>query len=96
MIISFGNKATEDIYNGVISKAARRVPHSIWDVVCRKLDMLNAANDLRDLKSPISNRLEKLKGKLSGYYSIRINDQYRIVFQWNNINAEQVLIKDYH
>ena len=96
VIISFGDKATEDIYNGVNSKAARKIPGAILPVAQRKLDMLNAAYELIDLKIPPSNRLEKLKGNLSGSYSIRINEKYRIVFAWSAHNAHNVIIIDYH
>jgi proteic killer suppression protein len=96
MIISFGDKATEDIYNGLSSRVARRIPEFIWRIACRKLDMVNAARELRDLRVPPANKLEKLRGKLSGYYSIRVNEQYRIIFLWNNQNAESVMITDYH
>jgi proteic killer suppression protein len=96
MILSFGDKATEDIYNGLDSKTERSIPVTIWKAARRKLDMLNAARELKDLRSPPSNKLEKLKGKLSGYYSIRVNEQSRIVFIWNNQNAQGVTITDYH
>ena len=96
MILDFADKTTEDIYDGVDSKAARRIPQTVWTVAVRKLDMLNAASDLRDLRVPPANRLEALKGKWSGYQSIRINDQYRIVFRWIDGNAKDVLITDYH
>ena len=96
MILNFADKTTEDIYDGVDSKAARRIPRTVWAAAIRKLDMLNAASDLRDLRVPPANRLEALKGKWSGYHSIRINDQYRIVFRWIDGNARDVLIKDYH
>jgi proteic killer suppression protein len=96
VIINFGNQTTEDIFNGLDTKAARRIPNVIWPVAGRKLDMLNAAHELRDLKIPPANRLEALKGKWSGYHSIRINDQYRVVFMWIGGNAENVTIIDYH
>ena len=96
MILNFANKTTEDIFNGLDSKSARRVPQAIWTAAARKLDMLNAAADLRDLRMPPANRLEALKGKWSGYYSVRINEQYRIVFQWIDSNAKNVEIADYH
>lgn len=96
MILSFADKTTEDTYDGVDSRAARRIPQSVWAVARRKLDMLNAASDLRDLRIPPANRLEAVKGKWSGYHSIRINDQYRIVFRWSNGHANDVLITDYH
>jgi proteic killer suppression protein len=96
VILNFANKTTEDIFNGLDSKSARRVPQAIWTAAARKLDMLNAAADLRDLRMPPANRLEALKGKWSGYYSVRINEQYRIVFQWIDSNAKNVEIADYH
>jgi proteic killer suppression protein len=68
----------------------------LWNVVHRKLDMLNAARDLMDLRAAPSNRLEKLKGNLSGYWSIRVNDQYRVIFRFANGNADAVRITDYH
>jgi proteic killer suppression protein len=96
VILDFADKTTEDIYDGLDSKAARRIPQTVWAVAVRKLDMLNAASDLRDLRVPPANRLEVLKGKWSGYHCIRINDQYRIVFRWIDGNAKDVLITDYH
>jgi len=96
MIVGFGNKATHDVYNGIDSKEARTIPKALWTVACRKLDMLDAAQDLLDLRAPPGNRLEKLKGDLTGRFSIRINDQYRIVFSWNHGNVEDVRIEDYH
>lgn len=96
VILNFADKTTEDIFNGIDSKAARRIPQSVWKVATRKLDTLNAAYDLRDIRVPPANRLEALKGKWSGYHSIRINDQYRIVFKWIDGNAKNVSITDYH
>jgi len=96
VILNFADKTTEDIFNGLDSKSARRVRQTVWTVAARKLDMLNAAADLRDLRIPPANRLEALKGKRSGYHSIRINEQYRIVFQWVDGNAKDVEITDYH
>lgn len=96
MILNFADKVTEDVYHGIDSKAARRVPNSVWKVAIRKLDLINAAHELRDLRVPPSNRLERLKGRWSGYHSIRINDQFRIVFGWIEGNAKDVLITDYH
>jgi proteic killer suppression protein len=96
MILDFGDQTTEDIFNGEDTKAARRIPKATWTVASRKLDMLNAAHDLRDLQAPPGNRLEKLKGNLSTFHGIRINDQFRLIFQWGEGNAKQVQIKDYH
>ncbi|MBF0594778.1 MAG: type II toxin-antitoxin system RelE/ParE family toxin [Candidatus Omnitrophica bacterium] len=96
MIISFCTDAARDIYDGEESKAARHVPHTIWGVAQRKLDLLNSAHSLLDLKAPPANRLEALKGNLKGKYSIRINDQYRLVFEFYDGNAYDVDIVDYH
>lgn len=96
MIASIKDKTTQDIYDGRNSKAARRLPKALHEIAQRKLDYLNAASRLGDLMAPPDNKLETLKRDLKSYYSIRINDQYRIVFRWNNGNAEDVHIKDYH
>jgi toxin HigB-1 len=96
MIINFGDKATEDLYNGTFSKDSRKIPNNITSVACRKLDMINSAQCLEDLKVPPGNRLELLKGDLAGYHSIRINDQYRIIFTMTGSNSFAVKIVDYH
>lgn len=96
MISSFGDEATEDVFHGENTKAARRLPVSIWKTASRKLDMINAAHELRDLLVPPGNRLETMRGNWSGRHSIRINDQFRIVFRWNEGNAHEVQIADYH
>ena len=96
MIASFGDRATEDLYHGRKSKAARQVPSDIVSVALRKLDMINAAQVLQDLASPPGNRLEALRGQLKGYHSIRINDQWRVVFRWAAGEAHGVRIADYH
>lgn len=97
MIFSFCDQITEDIFDGKNTKSTqKRLPSSLHDVARRKLDMLNAAVALIDLKVPPSNRLEKLQGDRKHQYSIRINDQYRIVFTWVDGNAESVEIVDYH
>ena len=93
MILSFGSKETEKIWDGVRVKG---LPLEVQQVGRRKLRMLNNAQDLSDLRIPPANRLEKLSGKLKQFYSIRINDQWRIIFQWNSGNATLVEIIDYH
>jgi proteic killer suppression protein len=93
MIISFGNKETFKIWSG---ERVRSLPIEIQEIGRRKLRMINNSQDLNDLKIPPSNRLEKLKGNLKDFYSIRVNDQYRITSRWNNSNAEDVQIVDYH
>jgi proteic killer suppression protein len=96
MIKSFASKATEEIYHGVSSKSAKSFPESIWGVAQRKLDMINAAHLLSDLRIPPGNRLERLKGNMSSYHALRINDQFRIVFRWVDGHAFEVTIVDYH
>jgi proteic killer suppression protein len=93
MIISFGSKATEKIWNGIVVK---KPSIDIQQNSRRKLRMLNNSQDLTDLRIPPSNRLEKLSGNLKEFYSIRINDQWRIIFNWENGNASNVEIVDYH
>ncbi len=93
MIISFGNKETEKIWNGIVVKKPSK---DIQNIGRRKLRMLNNSTDLLDLRIPPSNRLEKLIGDLKKYYSIRINNQWRIIFVWENGNALNVEIIDYH
>jgi proteic killer suppression protein len=93
MIVSFGSKETEKIWNGV---RIAKMPNEIQEVGRRKLRMLNNSQNLNDLKIPPSNRLEKLAGNLKEYYSIRINDQWRIIFKWKENNSSDVTIIDYH
>lgn len=95
MIASFGDRATEDIYHGNRSKAARKIDARLWKIIQRKLDMLEAAISLNDLKSP-GNQLEKLRGDRAGSWSIRVNDQYRIVFRFAAGNASDVVCTDVH
>ena len=89
-------KKAEDIFNGSNTKEARKLPQTLWASAFRKLDQINAAFQLNDLKVPPGNRLEALKGNLSGHYSLRINDQYRIIFEWAKSEAHNVKIEDYH
>ncbi len=96
MIASFADTTTEDIYHGRNTKAARRVATQLWERVRSKLDLMNAALSLQDLRVPPSNRLEKLRGDLEGLYSIRVNDQYRIVFRFEAGNCREVRCTDYH
>jgi proteic killer suppression protein len=93
MIISFGDKETEKIWSGVVSK---KLPREIQETARRKLRMINNSIDVVDLRIPPANRLEKLKGDLQHFYSIRINNQWRIIFIWENNNAFEVKIVDYH
>lgn len=99
MILSFGDKETEHIYHGISSKKARsRLNFILWEKAQIKLDMLDKACRLDDLKIPPNNRLEKLERNLVGYHSIRINDQYRVIFKWDSDGrgVREVKITDYH
>ena len=93
MIISFSSKETEKIWNG---ERVKNFPQEIQQIGRRKLRMLNNSQSIADLKIPPSNRLEKLSGNLKNFYSIRINDQWRIIFKWESNHAEEVEIIDYH
>lgn len=93
MIVSFGSKDTEKIWNG---ERVKKLPLKIQEIGRRKLRMLNNSQSILDLQVPPSNRLEKLKGNLKDFYSIRINDHWRIVFKWHNGNIENAEIMDYH
>lgn len=96
MIVSFGNRATSDLFHGKSSSRVRRIPNQIREIALYKLDVLNAAQTLDDLKSPPGNRLEALKGDLAGFHGIRINNQWRLVFRWQDSGAHDVQIVDYH
>ena len=93
MIKSFSGKETEKIWEGIQS---RKLPSEIQNVARRKLRMINNSQNINDLRIPPANNLEKLSGNLSDYYSIRINKQWRIIFKWENDNAFEVEIVDYH
>ena len=95
-IQSFGDLRTEDVWDGTTNARTRGLPPDVLKIGPRKLDMLNAAKDLDDLKAPPGNRLEPLKGHLAGFHSIRINSQWRIVFRWTPAGPEDVKIVDYH
>ncbi len=93
MILTFGDKDTESIWNGI---RVKNLPIEVQTVGRRKLRMLNNSQTISDLRIPPSNRLEKLSGRLDGFYSIRINDQWRIMFKWSEGQSEEVKIIDYH
>ena len=93
MILTFGDKDTESIWNGI---RVKNMPLDIQNVGRRKLRMLNNSQTITDLRIPPSNRLEKLSGNLDEFYSIRINSQWRIIFQWIDGQSQQVKIVDYH
>jgi toxin HigB-1 len=96
VIASFGDSSTADLYHGIRSSRARRFPSEILAAALRKLDYLNAAVSLNDLRSPPGNHLEMLHGDWRGFHSIRINKQWRIVFRWSDAQAHDVQIIDYH
>lgn len=93
MIKSWGNSATKEIWDGLF---VRSLPHDIQRIAKRKLVHIHAANVIEDLRIPPGNRLEKLAGNRSGHWSIRINEQWRVCFKWENGNAFEVEIVDYH
>lgn len=93
MLKTFADKDSEKIWQGIFSK---KWPVEIQEVARRKLRMMNNAQHLSDLKIPPANRLEKLKGDLKDFYSIRINNQWRIIFKWVNNDAYDIKIVDYH
>ncbi len=97
MVRSFANRGTEDLYNGVDSRAAwRSCPSTLWGIARRKVDYLDSALSLESLRVPPANQLETLKGDRKGQHSIRINRQYRICFVWSADGPEQLEIVDYH
>ena len=96
MIISFGDAATADLHHGRRTARVGRFPPRIRSAALRKLDILDAATRLQDLLSPPGNRLEVLRGDLRGFRSIRVNDQWRIVFRWVSGDAHNVRVTDYH
>ena len=96
MIVSFGDKSSAALYHGERGKAIRKFPPVIRGAALRKLDVLNGAPELADLRSPLGNRLEALRGDLAGLHSIRVNDQWRIVFRWADGDVHDVRVVDYH
>jgi toxin HigB-1 len=96
VIRSFGNGLAEDVYDDRRAAVVRRLPPALYPVARRKVLYLHEADDLQDLRVPPGNRLEALKGDRKGWFSIRINDQWRVVFRWLNGQASDVSIIDYH
>ena len=96
MIQSFGDETTVDLFRERNTRAARRIPRELWRVAQRKLKALDVAARLEDLTIPAGNRLERLKGHHAGRHSIRINDQYRVTFRWEQGHAHEVRVEDYH
>jgi len=96
VIQSFADDTSADLFRERNTRAARRIPGEIWRVVQRKLKLIDAAGRLDDLRVSAGNRLELLKGDQTGRHSIRVNEQYRVTFQWENGNAHEVRVEDYH
>ncbi len=97
MIRSFKDVGTEDIFNGENTKTARKTcPESLWKVAARKLDQLDSAALLDELRVPPGNRLEALAGDRKGQHSIRVNERYRVCFIWTDLGPAKVEIVDYH
>jgi toxin HigB-1 len=97
VIRTFANQGTEDVFDGLNSKGARAIcPQDLWAIARRKLDQIDRVRDVAELAIPPGNRLERLKGDRTGQHSIRINDQYRVCFRWEDGHAEEVEITDYH
>lgn len=96
MVRTLGDDTTRDIWNGLNTKAARRIPRDLRPIVRRKLDQIDAVTKLDDLKVPPGNRLHPLSGDLRGQHALRVNDQYRIVFRFKSSDAFEVRCADYH
>ena len=96
MILSFHDSALEALYHGKSGKVVKRIPVELRPVLFRKLAFLEDAHDLVDLRSPPSNRLEALKGTRRGFYSIRVNDQWRLLFRWIDGAVHDLEFADYH
>lgn len=96
MIGSFGDRATDDLFHGRATARTRRFPADVTRSAVRKLDALNGATGLGDLRWPPGNRLEELRGNLRGFHSLRVNDQWRVIFRWRDQEALEVKLTDYH
>ena len=96
MIVSFGDKATEAVFDGTPVRLLKRFPPDVLKRSVQKLDYFNGASGLADLEAPPGNRLEALEGNLKGMHSIRVNNQWRIVFRWHGSDAREVRLVDYH
>ena len=96
MIQSFADKTTADVFQERNTKDARHIPKDLWRVVQRKLKMLDVAVRVDDLTSPPGNRLKPLTRQRSGRHSIRVNEQYRVTFRWEDGHAFEVAVEDYH
>jgi proteic killer suppression protein len=96
MIRTLADDTTRDIWNGVNSKTARRIPRALWPIIRRTLDQLDSVTRLDDLRIPPGNRLHALVGDLAGFHAIRVNEQYRVIFRFHGEHALDVRCADYH
>ena len=96
MIQSFADETSADLFRERNTRAARRIPRQLWRAAQRKLKLVDVAGRLEDLAVPAGNRLELLEGDQSGRHSIRVNEQYRVTFRWENGHAREVRVEDYH
>lgn len=96
MISSVGNSLSEDLFDDKTTRVARQFSPDLHRAARRKLLFLHDADEFSDLKVPPGNRLEAMKGDLKGYHSIRVNDQWRIIFRWKDGNCYDVKVVDYH
>ncbi|MFU8838906.1 MAG: type II toxin-antitoxin system RelE/ParE family toxin [Thiohalomonadaceae bacterium] len=97
MIVGFKDNGTEDIFNGVASRAARKTcPQTLWRIAARKLELLDSVEEYEELRIPPGSRLEALSGDRKGQHSIRVNAQYRICFKWTKAGPDDVELTDYH
>lgn len=96
MIRSFASKTAQDIYDGVNSRYARKIQSELYEKIRILFDQINAAIRIDTLRIPPGNHLEKLSGDLKGFWSLRVNDQWRIIFRWEEGNALDIDIVDYH
>jgi len=96
MILSFGNQLAQDLFDDKKTKSTRQFPSELYRVARRKMLYLHDADQLTDLRVPPGNKLESLKGNLKGFHSIRINDQWRVVFKWTDGGPREVQVLDYH
>jgi toxin HigB-1 len=96
VIVSFAEPATEALHQGVPHRLHRRIPADLVRAIVRKLDMMHAAHELLDLRTPPGNRLEALRGDLAGLHSVRVNDPWRLVFRWTPNGPAEVRLLDYH
>jgi toxin HigB-1 len=96
VIQSFADGTSADLFRDLNTRAARRIPRQLWRAAQRKLKVIDAAARLDDLRVPAGNRFELLKGDQAGRHSIRVNEQYRITFRWENGHAYEVRVEDYH